>query len=95
MSALQKAIDVFPSQAAFAEALGVVPMTVSQWKARGVPAQRCRDIERVTERKVTRRELRPDLFGYDEAEAGVAADVRPLRRATDVPSSLEDPDANC
>lgn len=94
MSALQKAIDVFPSQAAFAEALGVVPMTVSQWKSRGVPAKRCRDIERVTARKVTRRELRPDLFDDDDVEVGVVEDV-PQRRATDSHSSLEDTDANC
>lgn len=67
-AALLRAIDSFPSQAAFAKALGVTPMAVSQWKARRIPPERCRDIERVTNGKVTRRDLRPDLFGDDDEE---------------------------
>lgn len=80
MTPLEKAVEMFRSQAAFARALGVVPMTVSQWKVRGIPADWCPHIERVTDGRVTRAELRPDLFG----EEAVAAKEPLLRRATDV-----------
>jgi len=62
-NALKKAVTVFGSQAALAKAIGVSPMTITQWKARGIPAERCLDIERATDGKVTRLDLRPDLFG--------------------------------
>lgn len=69
MDALQKAIDFFGSQAALANALGVSPMAVTQWKTRGIPPSRCLDIEMATKKRVTRHDLRPDLFGHP----GVAA----------------------
>jgi DNA-binding transcriptional regulator YdaS (Cro superfamily) len=62
MDALQKAIELLGSQVALAKALGVTPMAVSQWKDRGIPAERCPDIERVTNGAVRREDLRPDLF---------------------------------
>jgi DNA-binding transcriptional regulator YdaS (Cro superfamily) len=45
-----------------AKALGVPQELVSQWRTgvRPVPLERCVDIERLTEGKVTRRDLRPD-----------------------------------
>lgn len=73
MDALNRAIDLFGTQAEFAEKLQVKPMAISQWKKRGVPAERCREIERVTEGKVTRAELRPDIFGNDDVAPPVAA----------------------
>jgi DNA-binding transcriptional regulator YdaS (Cro superfamily) len=51
------------TQARLAQLCGVVPMTISQWLRRGVPARRCVAIERVTQGKVTRYALRPDVFG--------------------------------
>jgi len=66
--ALDRAIAKFPSQKAFADALEVKSPSVSEWRARErVPAERCRDIEKLT--GVTAAELRPDLFGDDEARA--------------------------
>lgn len=57
------------SQVALAKALklpGKNPsMTVSNWKERGVPAERVLDIERATKGFVTRYELRPDLYPRD------------------------------
>lgn len=63
-SALARAIDEFPTQDAFAEALGIKSPSVSEWKKRKcVPANRCADIERITNGSVTRFDLRPDIFG--------------------------------
>ena len=62
MDGLQKAIDHFGSQAALARALGVVPMAVSNWKDRRVPAEQCKAIEDATAGAVKRHELRPDIF---------------------------------
>lgn len=69
--ALRKAIDALGSQAELARKLDVSDMAVSQWKKRGVPPERCRDIEAATGGAVTRYELRPDIFG--PAPKGVAA----------------------
>ena len=38
------------------------PMAVLHWRKRGVPIERCGDIERVTGGAVKRHELRPDIF---------------------------------
>lgn len=66
MKALDKAINEVGGQSALAAALklpGKNPrMTVQQWKKRGVPAARVLQIERATKGKVTRHELRPDLY---------------------------------
>lgn len=46
-----------------AKAMGIAPALVSQWKngVRGVPAERCPDIERATGGAVACEDLRPDL----------------------------------
>jgi DNA-binding transcriptional regulator YdaS (Cro superfamily) len=62
MNGLHKAIDYFGTQAALAEAVGVVPMAVTQWLQRGIPLERCWDIERATNGSVTKEDLRPDRF---------------------------------
>jgi DNA-binding transcriptional regulator YdaS (Cro superfamily) len=52
--------------AALAKALGrVTPQAVSQWKK--IPAERVRDVERVT--GISRHDLRPDVFGPAPHEA--------------------------
>ncbi|GAA4400452.1 transcriptional regulator [Quisquiliibacterium transsilvanicum] len=50
------------SNAALAQALGVPPPLVSQWKtgARPIPIERCLQIERATGSVVRRWDLRPD-----------------------------------
>lgn len=43
-----------------ASALGVTMAAIGNWKARGVPVQRCVVIERLTQGVITRRDLRPN-----------------------------------
>lgn len=61
--ALDKACEVMGSQMALAQALKVRSPSVSEWRKRGVPATRCREIEEATAGQVTRYQLRPDVFG--------------------------------
>lgn len=64
-SALQKAIETVGGQTALANAIGVPQSYVWYWlkKAKAVPAERCEAIERATDGKVKKADLRPDLFG--------------------------------
>lgn len=65
ISAIERAINYFGSQQALAAAMGVYQSYVSKLK-RGdgmVPAERCRQIEELTNGTVTRADLRPDIFG--------------------------------
>ena len=59
--AIQRASDILGSQAALARALNVEPAFVWQWlnEKRPVPPRYCAAVERLTEGKVTRRQLRP------------------------------------
>lgn len=64
--AILKAIELFDTKAAFAKAIGNVnPALVWQWAngIRPVAAHHCIAIETATELKVTRHDLRPDVFG--------------------------------
>lgn len=61
MDALVRAISLFETQVALAARLEVEPMTISQWKKRGVPEARCPDIEEATQGRVRCEELRPDV----------------------------------
>ncbi|ALR08233.2 helix-turn-helix domain-containing protein [Xylella fastidiosa] len=64
MNAIDIAINKLGSVSALAASLGVRQSAISNWRARGrVPAERCIDIERVTNGAVSCRELRPDVFG--------------------------------
>jgi DNA-binding transcriptional regulator YdaS (Cro superfamily) len=69
--ALDKACDVMGSQEALAKALGIRSPSISEWRKREqVPAERCRDVEKVTRGQVTRHDLRPDLYSEaSDAEA--------------------------
>lgn len=53
------------TQGEFAAVLGTTPGLVSHWVQgrHRVPPERAADIERMTEGKVTRMDLRPDVFG--------------------------------
>ncbi|MEM5529571.1 Cro/CI family transcriptional regulator [Gammaproteobacteria bacterium AS21] len=62
------AIKIFGTQSNFAKAVGVSQGMVSFW-LRGthlVTWQQAIKVEEVTEKKVTRHQLRPDIFGHAE-----------------------------
>jgi DNA-binding transcriptional regulator YdaS (Cro superfamily) len=60
--ALQDVLTVAGGQKALATRLGIRQQSVSEWVARGmVPIERAAQIERLY--RVTRRRLRPDVFG--------------------------------
>lgn len=68
----QRAADLLGGQSALARQLSldpteaITPQAVSLWCRTGrVPAERVLDIERLTEGRVTRHELRPDLYPVD------------------------------
>lgn len=64
MDALEIAITECNGVTRLAERLGVKPAVVGNWKLRGqVPPERCIDVERAVHAKVTRYQLRPDVFG--------------------------------
>lgn len=63
MNALDRAAAELGSLSALASAIGVAQSTPSMWKARGnVPSEYCLAIERATDGKVTRADLRPDDY---------------------------------
>jgi DNA-binding transcriptional regulator YdaS (Cro superfamily) len=68
MNALQRAVDIVGGQTALAAALGEPIKQGHVWywlekKGGEVPAEHCAAIERATDGKVTRHDLRPDVFG--------------------------------
>lgn len=74
MEALKKAIECVGGQSALARAIGgkVKQAHVWYWLNEGgaqVPAEHCIAIEEATAGKVSRHELRPDVFGPKPAEA--------------------------
>lgn len=64
---LERAILAAGSGKALALLLGVTPMAVSYWKARGVSARQALPIEKAT--GVSRHELRPDLYPTETLSA--------------------------
>ncbi|MGC1547434.1 MAG: YdaS family helix-turn-helix protein [Rhodanobacter sp.] len=64
IEALDRAVDIFKTQNALAAELKLRSASISGWRKRNrIPVERCRDIERVTGGRVTRYDLRPDMFG--------------------------------
>lgn len=59
-TALERAIEAVGTAAKLAQKVGVTAMAVSNWKVRGIPAERVLAIEKVS--GVKRHELRPDLY---------------------------------
>ncbi len=59
-SALERAITEAGGTAALARSINVTPQAISQWDR--VPAERALAVEQATGGKVTRHELRPDLY---------------------------------
>lgn len=65
--------DASLTQQEFADMVGVTQGRVSHWlNGEKVPAERCVQIELATGGKVTRNELRPDVFGERQPERAAA-----------------------
>jgi len=62
MDGLNKAIETAGNGKTLAELLGVHPMVITQWKRRGVPAERVLDIVRAVRGQVSPYEIRPDVY---------------------------------
>lgn len=60
MDGLTKAIEVVGSAAELSRRLGVSRQVVANWRARGVPVERCIEIERATGGRVMRWDLCPE-----------------------------------
>jgi len=76
-SALERAITEVGGVTALARAINVTPQAISQWDR--VPAERTIAVEQATRGKVTRQELRPDIFGVSESKpAPVAVQAPPV-----------------
>ncbi len=60
--ALNNAIRLVGSQTAMANIIGVAPMAVYQWRTKGLPAERVLAVEAATRGRVSRYELRPDIY---------------------------------
>jgi DNA-binding transcriptional regulator YdaS (Cro superfamily) len=68
-----RAVKEVGSQSALARAIGVSPQAVQQWlEANRVPAERVLAVESATDGKVTRHDLRPDVFGPAPSESAAA-----------------------
>lgn len=52
----------------FAAALGVTAEAVRKWEMTRVPAERCLEIEKLSDGAVSRYDLRPDVFGPAPSE---------------------------
>jgi DNA-binding transcriptional regulator YdaS (Cro superfamily) len=65
MNAIERAIKAAGGPTALAKSMGFpYPSTVTNWKRAGtIPPEHCIAVERATAGKVTRYDLRPDVFG--------------------------------
>ena len=72
-NALERAITEAGGVTALARAINVTPQAISQWDR--VPAERAIAVEQATKGKVTRQELRPDVFGAGETKPAPVAAV--------------------
>ena len=73
MEALDKAIEAVGGVTKLAQAVGVAQSAVSNWKVRGIPAEKCKAIEEATGGVVKRHQLRPDIFDAPSISNGQAA----------------------
>jgi len=70
----RQVVALWPTGADAARAIGITRQAIQQWKRsdRPIPAERCAAIEAATGGRVTRAELRPDIFGPVERPEGAA-----------------------
>ncbi|HGP0402464.1 TPA: transcriptional regulator [Neisseria meningitidis] len=60
MSPYEKLINHFGSSLAVARELNMAAPSVFSWKTKKIPIIRCIEIENITDKKITRKDLRPD-----------------------------------
>jgi DNA-binding transcriptional regulator YdaS (Cro superfamily) len=60
---LDRAIEIVGSATALSHGVGVTKQAITQWRRRGVPPGKVLAVERLTGGKVSRHDLRPDVFG--------------------------------
>lgn len=86
---LDRAIAVVGTQQALADLLDIRSPSITEWKKRGVPAERCRAIETLTGGQVTAHDLRPDVFGPapEAANEGQPAPA-PITNRIDTPEAV-------
>ena len=72
MKPLRRMAKIYGSRARFAAAMGVSGEAVRKWERTRVPAERCREIERLSHGEITVHQLRPDLFGPAPTTADAA-----------------------
>lgn len=80
---IERAVEILGGQSRAAALLGVSPQAVYLWvrqshKGKPVPAERVLEIERATNRQVTRHELRPDLYPVEDATTLNANSIQAL-----------------
>lgn len=64
MNAIERVCELMGGQTALAKYLDVTPQAISDWVRKGrVPPARVLSIEKAVNGRVTRHELRPDVFG--------------------------------
>ncbi len=73
MTELDKAIAAAGGVSKLAALVGLLPMAITQWKKRGVPAERCIQVEAAVGGATNRYKLRPDVFGADPSDQHQAA----------------------
>jgi DNA-binding transcriptional regulator YdaS (Cro superfamily) len=67
---VQKAVNLVGGQTALAKLVGVKQAHVWKWlRMEKIPAERAIEIERATGGRVTRQELRPDIFDAPQHQA--------------------------
>lgn len=63
-TSIERAVQIVGSQSEVARQVGVKPQSVQQWVSSGrVPPHWCLTLERITNKQITRYDLRPDVFG--------------------------------
>lgn len=67
--AVKKAVEIVGGQAVLADLCSVRQQAVFGWTQRGCPPGRVLTIEKATGGKVTRHELRPDLYPIEKGQA--------------------------
>ncbi len=62
MTGFKKLLSHFGTKSKIAEELGISAAAVGKWEDFRIPAERCRELEKLTGGTVTAEDMRPDLF---------------------------------